>query len=195
GMIAARYGMKHSDRLLSLMLTDTGSATRPMMPPPYNVNISEEERKRLNEEALKRLDEKVSRDERKARWIATPGPYTFTIARRPEPERDRMYSVMDGFYNRRLSNRALFDFRTCFYTDPDVLVAGLRKIKCPTLILLGEHDVVFIEPSNIMAREIPDNRLVVIPDVGHMTAMEAPEKTIEAILDFLKTVKQKGKAK
>jgi pimeloyl-ACP methyl ester carboxylesterase len=102
---------------------------------------------------------------------------------------------MDGFYKRRLSTRALFDFRTCFYTDPDYLVAELRKIKCPTLILLGEHDVVFIEPSNVMAKEIPDNKLVVIPDVGHMTAIEAPERTAQEIFDFLKTVKEKGKAK
>ena len=195
GMVAVRYGMKHSDRLLSLMLTDTGSATLPAMPPPYNVVRSEEERRRMNAEAMRQIDAPISRDERKARWIAAPGPYTFTIAARPEPERDRMFEVINGFYLRRLSNRALFDFRTSFYTDPDYRVDELRKIKCPTLILLGEHDVVFIEPSKIMAKEIPDNRHVVIPGVGHMTAIETPEETSKQILDFLKTVKEKGKAK
>lgn len=194
GMVAVRYGMKHSNRLLSLLLTDTGSATLPAMPPPYNRTLSEEERRRLNEEALKQIDAPVSRDERKARWIATPGPYTFTIAARKEPERDRMFEVINGFSLRRLSNRAMFEFRTSFYTDPDYRVEGLRKIRCPTLVLLGEYDVVFIEPSKVMAKEIPDNRHVVIPGVGHMTAIEAPEETGRQILDFLKTVKEKGKA-
>ena len=195
GMVAVRYAMKYSDRLLSLLLTDTGSATLPTMPPPYQSTLTEEQRKQLREEALKHIDDEVTREERKARWIATPGPYTFTIAARPEPERDRMFEVMNGFYVRRLSRRALFAFQTSFYTDPDYKVAELRKIKCPTLILYGEHDVVFIEPSKIMAREIPDNRVVVIPGVGHMTAIETPERTAKEILDFLKTVKEKGKAK
>lgn len=189
GMVAARYAMKYSGRLSSLMLTDTGSATLPTMPPPYQSNLTEEQRQQMRAEALKHIDDEVTRDERKARWITTPGPYTFTIAARPEPQRDRMFEVMNGFWLRRLSRRALFDFQTSFYTDPDYKVTELRKIKCPTLILYGEHDVVFIEPSKIMAKEIPDNRVVIIPGVGHMTSIEAPDRTAEEILDFLKTVK------
>jgi len=195
GMVAVRYAMKHSERLSSLLLTDTGSATLPTMPPPYQSNLTEEQRQQMRAEFLKHIDEEVPREERKARWIATPGPYTFTIAARSEPERDRMYEVMDGFYRRRLSRRALLDFQTSFYTDPDYRVADLRNIKCPTLVLYGEHDVVFVEPSKIMAKEIPDNKVVVIKDVGHMTAIEAPDRTAREILDFLKTVKEKGKAK
>jgi pimeloyl-ACP methyl ester carboxylesterase len=194
GMLAARYGMKHSDRLLSLMLTDAGPATRTPIPPPYAVNLTEEERRKLNEEALKHIDDKTTREERKARWLQNPGPFTFTIAARPEPERDRMFESMNGFYNRRLSQRAMFDFRNSFYSDPDPRVAELRGIKCPTLVLLGEHDVVFLEPSKLMAREIPNSKLVVIPDVGHMTAIEAPERTADEILAFLDTVKKTGKA-
>jgi len=194
GMIAVRYGMKYSDRLLSLMLTDTGSATLPTMPPPYNVTVSDAERQRMREEYLKHIDDEVPAADRKARWITTPGPYTFTIAARPEPERHKMWQVMDGFYRNRLSRRALFNFQTSFYTDPDYKIEGLRKIKCPTLVLLGEHDVVFIEPSALMAKEIPDNRHVVVPEVGHMTAIEAPDETAKQILDFLHTVEEKGKA-
>jgi pimeloyl-ACP methyl ester carboxylesterase len=190
GMVAVRYGMKHSDRLLSLLLTDTGSATLPTMPPPYNITISPEERQRLTEEALKNIDVKISPEERKARWLTTPGPYTFTIAARPEPERSKMWAVIDGFYQRRLSNRALMEFRV-FYTDPDYRIDGLHNIKCPTLILLGEHDVVFLGPSEIMAKEIPNNKHVIIKGVGHMTAIEAPQETATEIIKFLDGVSKK----
>lgn len=81
-----------------------------------------------------------------------------------------------------------------FYTDPDPRVESLRRIACPTLILLGEFDIVFMEPSALLAREIPGARHVMIKGVGHMTAIEDPENTIRELLDFLKTVAEIGKA-
>jgi len=83
---------------------------------------------------------------------------------------------------------------TSFYTDPDPHIDELRKVKCPTLVLLGEFDLVFLKPSEIMANEIPDVRHVILPDLGHMTAIEDPERTIAEILDFLETVEQTGRA-
>jgi pimeloyl-ACP methyl ester carboxylesterase len=74
------------------------------------------------------------------------------------------------------------------------MVEGLRQIKCPTLVLLGEFDIVFLKPCEILAREIPDARHVVLNGIGHMTAMEDPERTIKEILDFLRKVKETGKA-
>jgi pimeloyl-ACP methyl ester carboxylesterase len=45
-----------------------------------------------------------------------------------------------------------------------------------------------------MAKEIPDNRHVIMPGVGHMTNIEDPEGFMKELLDFLETVKQTGKA-
>jgi proline iminopeptidase len=190
GMVAARYGMKYSDRLLSLMLTDTGSATRPTLPGMGNV----EQYMRQMEEARKWIQEhpNPTEEESMARWTANPGVWTFTIARRPEPERSRMRIMMEGFNQRRLKeNTAHLDtvFFRSFYIDPDPRVEELRKIKCPTLILIGEHDVVFLKPSEIMAREIPLNSHVIIKKCGHMTAIEASEETAAEILFFLESVK------
>lgn len=62
------------------------------------------------------------------------------------------------------------------------------------LILLGENDDMFIKPSELMAKEIPYNRHVVLPDVGRMTAIENPKDTIKELLDFLDCITQTGKA-
>ena len=45
-----------------------------------------------------------------------------------------------------------------------------------------------------MAKEIPDVRHVVMPGIGHMTAIEDTEGTLHEILDFLDTVAKTGRA-
>jgi pimeloyl-ACP methyl ester carboxylesterase len=181
--------MTRSKRLLSLLLTDTGSATQPKMP---DID-TEADRQRWAQQAQQAAQQAaagtLTPEERKARWKANPGPFTFTIVDRPDA--DKMWQIMDGFYRRRLSMQALADFRASFYSDPDPRIKGLRNIKCPTLILLGEHDIVFIEPSKIMAKEIRNNKHVVMPGIGHMTAIENPEGTARELLNFLKSVSKK----
>ncbi|MDP2920051.1 MAG: alpha/beta hydrolase [Dehalococcoidia bacterium] len=186
GMVAVRYAMKRSKRLLSLLLTDTGSATRPQFPgvTPEQFEVmwrqGAERRKTLNAEQIIEGTK------------ANPGVFLFKMAEGPNAERGwKMY----GDFVKRQDTVAISNFMASFYNDPDPHVERLRKITCPTLILLGEFDTVFIEASKLMAKEIPDNRHVVIPGVGHMTAIEATDQTVEAILGFLKTVKTKGKAK
>jgi pimeloyl-ACP methyl ester carboxylesterase len=194
GMVTARYAMTRSERLLSLLLTDTGSATQPVM--PGMENMTQEEIEQARETARQAAQqappvETLTPEERKARWRENPGPFTFSVIGRPDE--DKLWQIMDGFFRRHLSFQALAEFRASFYTDPDPRVEGLRNIKCPTLILLGEHDIVFIKPSEIMAKEIPDNRHIVLPGIGHMTAVEDPDRTIKELLDFLDSVSQKGK--
>ena len=197
GMYAARFGIRHSDRLLSLMLTDTGSETQPTMYHPDGREITEEDRQRARvamEQAMRQAADRPppTYEEREARWRADPGVFTFKMEEHPYS--DRMYQVLDGFGQHRLSQEAFAEFRQVFYSDPDPMVEGLRQIKCPTLILIGEFDIVFIKPSELMAKEIPDNRHVVMPGLGHMTAIEAPKWTAKEILDFLDCVAKTGHA-
>jgi len=206
GMVGVRYAMKRSERLISLILTDTSSNTL-VEQPDYREFTEEEKRERdmrreqfekATEEGKERLremwiamDERMTIEERMNAIRNEPGPYLFKMAEHPESE--GMLKIYEGFL-RRQDRRAALTFMMNFYTDPDPRINELRKIKCPTLILLGEYDIVFIKPSEIMANEIPDVRHVIIPGIGHMTAIENPERTIKEILDFLETVKQTGKA-
>ena len=99
---------------------------------------------------------------------------------------------MDDWGQRRRPE--LPEFMMSFYNDPDPMVEGLRQISVPTLLLIGEFDWVFIKPTELMAREIPDNRHVVMRGCGHMTALEAPKWTAHEILDFLECVAKNGRA-
>ncbi|MHA2475285.1 MAG: alpha/beta fold hydrolase [Promethearchaeota archaeon] len=187
GMAGVRYAMSNSERLISLMLTDTGSATRPdFYLQPDRPQPTEEQIKAIQEWALN-----ASIEERIQAAKANPGEFLFKMAEHPNNE--DMWKIVEGFM-RRQNQRSIMHFRSVFYTDPDHRVEGLRQIKCPTLILLGEFDIVFLKPSEIMAKEIPDAKHVIMPGIGHMTAIEAPEQTAKELLDFLETVKQTGKA-
>jgi pimeloyl-ACP methyl ester carboxylesterase len=76
------------------------------------------------------------------------------------------------------------------YLDP--VIDDWPHIKAPTLAFGGAEDslpgsaVVFQARMKVVADTIPDGRLHLIPGVGHVPHMEAPEKTYPPLLAFLK---------
>ena len=184
GMVGVRYAMTRSDRLVSLILTDTGSATQPEMPDqsePTDKQRAAWEKWMVNASIKEKLR------------VIKAIPETFLFKMAEHPNNEGMWKIFEGFL-RCQNPQDIVTFMLNFYTDPDPRIEGLRQIKCPTLVLLGEFDIVFLKPSEIMANEIPDVRHVIIEGIGHMTAIEDPERTIGEILDFLETVEQTGKA-
>ena len=65
-------------------------------------------------------------------------------------------------------------------------VVRLQSIKIPTLLLWGEKDA-FIPLSNAQdyLKAMPQARLVTLPGVGHVLHEEAPQASVQAVLDFL----------
>jgi 3-oxoadipate enol-lactonase len=62
---------------------------------------------------------------------------------------------------------------------------SLGEIRLPTLILVGEHDTAVVPArSERMHYAIPSSRLVMIPNSGHMSPVEAPEAVNAAMRDF-----------
>ena len=63
---------------------------------------------------------------------------------------------------------------------------GLASIACPTLVVVGEQDVL-TPPDRAaeMAAAIPNARQVVVPDCGHLSTLEQPEALTQALVDFL----------
>lgn len=62
----------------------------------------------------------------------------------------------------------------------------IHRITCPVLVLFGEHDRV-VPPGNaeLLARKLPNARVKILPNVGHIFPIEDPEATVEAMLEFL----------
>jgi pimeloyl-ACP methyl ester carboxylesterase len=66
------------------------------------------------------------------------------------------------------------------------LEAGLRTLRMPTLVLVGEEDAPALEPSRFLARTIPDATLTVFPRTGHTLQLEEPEAFNDAVLEFVR---------
>jgi pimeloyl-ACP methyl ester carboxylesterase len=177
GMVGVRYAMRPAARLASLILTDTGSATA--------ITPGDAETRRRAMSQFAASFEGKDWDEILARARKHPGPFLFRLDQ--HPERERLWGIVERIF--RLGDPdVIARFIRSFYTDPDPRLEGLRAIRCPSLVLLGEHDVLFVEPSRLMAREIPRARWVMLAGIGHMTAIEDPGRTLAAILEFLADV-------
>ncbi len=65
-------------------------------------------------------------------------------------------------------------------------IERLAEVAVPTLVVVGENDIAdFHHIADRLAADIPGARLVVLPDVGHMSNMEAPGPFNEVVLSFL----------
>jgi pimeloyl-ACP methyl ester carboxylesterase len=62
----------------------------------------------------------------------------------------------------------------------------LSTIQAPTLILFGREDRV-TPPGNaeLLAKQIPDSRVVILPHAGHFFPFDAPDVAIEVVIAFL----------
>lgn len=76
--------------------------------------------------------------------------------------------------------------QTAIMNRPDS-VPGLAGIGCPVLVVAGaDDDVTVPERAAEIAEHIPRARLVVIPDCGHLSALERPAAVTAALTDWLR---------
>ena len=64
--------------------------------------------------------------------------------------------------------------------------SGLGAIRCPTLVLVGEGDVLTPpELASELAAGIPTARLVKVPGSGHLSTLEQPAAVSKALIELL----------
>jgi pimeloyl-ACP methyl ester carboxylesterase len=64
-----------------------------------------------------------------------------------------------------------------------------KKIACPTLLLVGDQDLVTpLSWQQRIAASIADSRIRIIPDTAHMTMLESPKVFSTVLLEFLATL-------
>lgn len=77
------------------------------------------------------------------------------------------------------------DFWACNAFD---IRDNLATITQPTLIICGQEDKMTpVQESRYLAENIPNARLALIPEAGHMLMLEKPERVAHLLDDFLST--------
>lgn len=68
-------------------------------------------------------------------------------------------------------------------------VSLLPGITVPTLVLVGEEDTLTpIADARFMAGHIPESRMLIIPEAGHLSNLENPRAFNTALLGFLQEI-------
>lgn len=115
-------------------------------------------------------------DAAKQYWMASS---LFTPAiRNPRVLRklDEMVSTYSGWHWTHENPQILADEPTIY---------NLKNITCPSLVLVGEHDVEdFLSIAEVLDRDIPDTEYFKIENAGHMSNMENPQRFNELLLAF-----------
>jgi 3-oxoadipate enol-lactonase len=174
GMVARRVVLAHPARIDALVLMDTS-------PGPI-ANIDPD---MLEAAATVMLDE--GKDVLKplldaAATLETPA-HQRLIAERPgfQQFEDAKWEALSGVMWAAMARE--------FAHQPDQLPL-LAGVRCPTLVIVGDQDESFIEPSRGMAAAIPGAELVVVPDAGHSPQFENPRVWLEALEGFLARVER-----
>src|SRR5581483_11750959 len=63
--------------------------------------------------------------------------------------------------------------------------ADLRRVACPTLVIVADDDIVTLEHSLALYRALPNAQLATIPGTSHLLLHEKPELCARLVLDFL----------
>jgi pimeloyl-ACP methyl ester carboxylesterase len=72
-------------------------------------------------------------------------------------------------------------------------IRRLAGLDVPTLLLWGGQDAfVGIEKARAIAERVPDARLVLLDDCGHLPTLERPEECVPAVRAWLTAVAQRA---
>jgi pimeloyl-ACP methyl ester carboxylesterase len=98
----------------------------------------------------------------------------------PDETVDDFRASMQAFHPR--------GFRSMSRASAEDVRDVLPNINVPTLLVYGERDVrAPLTVAEALHAAIPGSRLVVLPNVGHVCNVEAPDEFNAAVRDFLNT--------
>ncbi len=72
-----------------------------------------------------------------------------------------------------------------YRTGPTIPTEDLARISRPTLVLVGDDDLITLEHTIALYRAIPTSELAVVPGTSHALPLEKPGEVNRLILDFL----------
>jgi pimeloyl-ACP methyl ester carboxylesterase len=70
-------------------------------------------------------------------------------------------------------------------SEPQMTADDLEHIAAPTLVILGDDDVLTVEHAATMVATLPDAQLAVVPGTDHGLLFEKPDLVGRLFLDFL----------
>ncbi|MFI8952032.1 alpha/beta fold hydrolase [Streptomyces sp. NPDC053750] len=70
-------------------------------------------------------------------------------------------------------------------TQPTLTTQDLARVAAPTLVLVGDDDLMTLEHTTALYRAVPGSRLAVVPGASHLVPLEQPDLVNRLILEHL----------
>jgi pimeloyl-ACP methyl ester carboxylesterase len=106
-----------------------------------------------------------------------------------EWDENKIYQYMRnnfrGYKNFSMIKQFTERMKTMLLTEPNMTIADLQKIKCPTLFITGDHDIIKLSHTSEMYENVQQGYLSVISGTKHYPQKEKPELVNAIILEFL----------
>lgn len=178
GMVAQRVVLANPDRVEALVLMDTCAGPLPGIDPDAVGLAATVARTHGMEELKRRIDERGDP-------LATPA-HRRLLRERPGYEefgRRKFFAQSPAMYAAVVGELARL---------PDLL-PRLVAVTCPTLVMAGEQDEMFLAAARGLAASIPGAELTLIPDAGHSPQFENPEAWFASLTGFLGRLEALGR--
>lgn len=172
GIVAQHVACRDTDRLRGLVLMDTTHGPSGIDPDLVEAGIA-----LVRDEGIDALADLLA---------LAPGVNSTAAHQRLIGERDGFAQ----FGDRKLRSVSgdMFQAMARQLLDRSSELESLTSVSLPTLVMVGELDEPFVQPSRDLAVTIESARLVEIPDAGHNPQFEAPELWLDAMTSFLEVL-------
>jgi len=74
---------------------------------------------------------------------------------------------------------------TMISTEPTLTVDDLAKVTAPTLVMVGDDDLIDLTHTCALYESLPAGQLCVVPRASHALPLEYPDETARQVLSFL----------
>jgi len=174
GNIALNFALAHPDMVSALVVADTGAGSDDTADWVRDVHAFA---RTLDRDGMEAFADAACANQLFARYIAQG----------PEAERRiRACLMTHRAHGIAHTAREVLARRPTIYSLED----RLRRLRVPTLLIVGEHDDPCRKIHDFMARTIPGARSVVLPGLGHLTPLEAPDRFNRLVSRFLAPAKR-----
>ncbi|WP_199136414.1 alpha/beta fold hydrolase [Pedobacter sp. ASV12] len=106
----------------------------------------------------------------KVKKLAVTGANLWPDTNSVEPFILKYFDGIKKYYDKQkpsITRTVLLRHFNLLLAQPQIKPASLAQIKCPTLVMAGDQDVIKAEHTLLIAKSIPKANLWIVPDSGH----------------------------
>jgi pimeloyl-ACP methyl ester carboxylesterase len=173
GMVTLRFVLAHPERVSSLVLMDTAPGPLTLMPR----QILDAGAQVVRAHGMAALAEGMKAN---PPWERSPAARRTALRMGKKRFWERIEAKLLAMDPEAFANLG------AVLADQEGVHHRLGEIGCPTLVIVGEEDQPFLEPSLAMAEAIPDATHVVVPGAAHSPQFENEAVWLEAVTAHLK---------